>query len=139
MDNQFKKSFLLLMEKKQRDIEKNKLKIIRDIASEKINGEETCSHTFKCESFSFLQQSNSPEKYFVIERWRRIKIIGEPASKDLKEGDIEYRISYYIISRKPSSLKKGQWVFGQYSPMIGHQDLFALLDLAKSEKTILFS
>lgn len=133
MKNALQESFLKLMEKNRRT---NKTKSIRDIGSKKTEGKEGCVHKFKCEKFTYLQQGNNPEKYFILERWNRINMIGSPQNKQLKIGDIEYRIAYYIVSRKPETKRKGKWVFGQYSPIIGHEDLFKLINLAKLEKTI---
>lgn len=128
-----RESFQKLLEKKRL---LNKIKSVRDIGSKKINGKETCIHKYRCEKFTYLQQSNNPEKFFILERWNRISIVGIPQNKQFKIGDIEYRIAYYILSRKPETKRKGEWVFGQYSPLIGPEDLFNLIELAKFEKTI---
>ena len=136
-ESKFDVAFKFLMNKKQKDIDAGKIKTIRDISSQIINGKQTCTHEFKCEKFTYMQQGNSKEKYFILERWNRIKINGKPAGEELKVGDIEYRFSYYIISRKPNSKRDEKWMFGQFSPLIGHEDLFSLLELAKFEKTIL--
>ena len=130
------KSFKKIIDRRRQEIVDKKTKNIRDVSSKKENGKESCYHVLQCESLTFLKQSNSDEKYFILERWKRIEIIGTPAAKNLKVGDIEYRLCYYIMSRKPETKTPDRWIYGQYSPMISHEDLFKLIELAKSEKTI---
>ena len=47
----------------------------------------------------------------MFERLRRIRIDGTKADPKLKEDDIEYRISYYIVDK--NGTKKDEWAFGQ--------------------------
>lgn len=42
---------------------------------------------------------------------------------------IEYRLTYYMIGHKPG--RRGKWVFGQYSLMLGAEELAALLKEAR--------
>ena len=111
---------------------------IRDINSEELNGQHTCYHIMRRESFTYLEQTNSnKEKYFVIERWIRESIVGLPYNENLKVGDIEYRICYYIISRKPGSERNGKWYFGESCPLIPVNDFERLIKKAKKEKVLL--
>ena len=136
METLLEESFLKLIERRRNEIKEGKTKQIRDVSSKRIDGKDTCYHVMKCEGITFLKQSNSNEKYHIIERWRRIEIVGNPASKELKVGDIEYRFCYYIVSRKPETRRSATWIYGQYSPMISHEDFFNLIELAKAENTI---
>jgi hypothetical protein len=40
-------------------------------------------------------------------------------------GEIEFRLGYYIIGKKPRS--KGKWVWGQFASMMGSEDFKALI------------
>ena len=122
--------FLKLMAKKKEKVVSKRKTAIRDIGV-------VAKHNFICDAFTFLQQSNSPEKYFVFERLIRESILGNQSAKNLKVGDIEYRISYYIVSRKPKSKIFGKWVFGQYCPMIPAEDFENLIAKARKEKVTL--
>ena len=102
MEEDLEEGFLKLMAEKQRKINLKSKTAIRDIG-------EMAKHLFRCEAFVYLQQSNSPEKFFVFERLVRDSIIGMSYAGQLKKGDIEYRISYYIISRKPNAKTFGKW------------------------------
>ena len=123
-------AFFKLMAEKQRKIDLKKKIPIRDIG-------EMAKHNFICEAFTYLQQSNSPEKFFVFERLVRDSIIGTSSATKLKKGDVEYRISYYIVSRKPNAKTFGKWVFGQFCPMIPAEDFEQLIENAKIENIII--
>ena len=45
--------------------------------------------------------------------------------------DVEFRIGYYMIGKKPGRTK-GRWVWAQFAPLIGGGDLKALI--RKAEK-----
>ena len=46
-----------------------------------------------------------------------------------KDQRIEYRFTYYMLGFKPS--RRGRWVFGQYSLMLGARELAKLLKEAR--------
>ena len=127
-----KEAFKKLMHEKREKIKKGKLIIIDDI-------NRIAKHEFECKDFVEMEQSNNPEKYFIFERLERVSINGIPYNKKLKKGDIEYRISYYIVSRKnPENLKHyGKWRHGQNSLMIPSNDFTKLIELAKTKKVLL--
>ena len=89
------------------------------------------------EAWTFLPQHNlANDKVFIFERLRMAKHEGELAFKSTwKEGNIEYRIGYFI--RGKIGRTKGRWVWGQYCPLIPHKDLNNLFEKAKREKVIL--
>ena len=90
------------------------------------------------EAWTFLPQHNlEHDKVFVFERLRMERIEGgEIAFKSSwAEGNIEYRIGYYI--RGKIKRAKDKWVWGQYCPLIPHKDLLSLFLKAKTEKVIL--
>lgn len=93
---------------------------------------------FIVEAASFLKCKDLEQKVFVFERLRILKPEKEVVF-DIPwyEGKVEYRIGYYIVGQNGN--KKNRWTWGQFCPMIGHEDLFNLLELAKAEKTILTS
>lgn len=122
--------FLELMEKKKSQVSKKKIKKIRDIGDK-------AKHNFICEAFTYMQQSNNPEKYFIFERLIRESIAGTTHEKKLKKGSREYRISYYIVSRKLKTKTPNKWVFGQSCAMIPIIDFNNLLIKAKKEKVLL--
>jgi hypothetical protein len=122
------KSFLELMEKKKERIAKNKPISMKDIGRKG-------HHIFECEAFTYLQQHNSAEKYFIFERLKRIRIDCTISNLKLKEGDIEYRISYYIVGK--NGTKKCKWTFGQFCPTIPSKDFDKLIEKAKKDKVII--
>ena len=69
------------------------------------------------------QQSDAPQKYFVLDvikaSWKK---------------EVELRIGYYILGKKPKVLNK--WVWGQYCPLIPKHDLKMLLKKAKQKGLI---
>ena len=115
------------IEKKNHDFTNNPVIKVKDIGREG-------RHFFHREAWTFMVQSNLPEKVFVIERLRKESTDGALAYGNWKKGDIEYRIGYYIIGRIGRA--KGKWVWGQFSPMIPAEDLTALLKKARQEGVI---
>ncbi len=92
-------------------------------------------HRFVREAWTFMQQHNLDEKVFVIERLRKIKYEGRLARRKVfREGDIEYRIGYFIVGR--IGHMRGRWAWGQFCPLIPARDLKILLNKAKRERTI---
>jgi hypothetical protein len=122
------KSFLELIEKKKTRIATNKPISMKDIGRKGY-------HIFECEAFTYIQQHNNPEKYFMFERLKKIRIDGTKLNPKLKEGDIEYRISYYIVGK--NGTKKDKWTFGQYCPTIPPNDFQKLIEKAKEDKVII--
>lgn len=92
-------------------------------------------YIFKVESRTFMQQHNLIEKVFVVERLRRVRSEGKTSHDKLKNGEIEYRIGYYMIGKNGN--KKGKWTWGQYCPMIPQEDFWKLITKAKDEGTII--
>jgi hypothetical protein len=122
------KSFLELIEKKKKRIAANKTISMKDIGRKG-------HHIFECEAFTYSQQHNSVEKYFMFERLKRIRIDGTKSNPKLKEADIEYRISYYIVGK--NGTKKDKWTFGQFCPTIPPKDFDELIEKAKKDKVII--
>ena len=102
MTNSLEQSFLELIEKKRKRIASKKTISMKDIGRKG-------HHIFECEAFTYLQQHNSPEKYFMFERLKRLRIDGAKSNPKLKEADIEYRISYYIVGK--NGTKKNKWKY----------------------------
>ena len=72
---------------------------------------------FLIEDIEIFAQNNLIEKAFVIERLRRITTEGSLLyPKASKKGHIEFRISYFIVTRNKN------WGFGQYCPFIPLND-----------------
>ena len=111
---------------------------IRDITSKSISEKNSCYYVMNRVAFTYIEQSKTnKEKYFMFERWVRIKIIGIPYNKELKEGDVEYRICYYIMSRNPNSKRYGKWIFGESCPMLPIEDYNKLIKKAQEKKVII--
>lgn len=127
MNKDLKQAFLELIKKKEKRILSNKTISMKDIGRKG-------HHIFECEAFTYLQQHNSPEKYFMFERLKRIRIDGTKANPKLKVTDIEYRISYYIVGK--NGTKKDKWFFGQFCPTIPPKDFDKLIEKAKKDKVI---
>lgn len=90
---------------------------------------------FVREAWTFLVQSNLSEKVFIIERLRKELTKGKIIHQSSwNKGDIEYRIGYFIIGKIGKTRER--WVWGQFCPLIPHQDLISLLDKAKKDGTI---
>ena len=85
------------------------------------------------EAWTFLPQSNLPNKVLILERLRKEKFTGKLAYP-FKIGAIDYRIAYFIVSK--AGRTKGKWVWGQFCPMIPRQDFLQLIKKAKKEKTV---
>lgn len=84
------------------------------------------------EAVTMRAQSNYPEKVFMVERMRLVKVEGRQLrTGGAKVGDREYRFGYYTVSRTD------KWWWGQFSIFIPAPDLDALLELARREETIL--
>jgi hypothetical protein len=93
-------------------------------------------HRFAREAWTFMPQHHLPEKVFVIERLRKIKFEGRLARHAVfREGDIEYRIGYFIVGR--NGQMRGRWIWGQFCPLIPRRDFGRLLRTAKQEGTII--
>jgi hypothetical protein len=90
---------------------------------------------FYREAWTFLPQSDNPEKVFIIERLRKEYRKGELAHDSWKQGDIEYRIGYYLIGKNGNRI--GKWIWGQFCPLIPAVDLPLLLNKAGEEGTII--
>lgn len=71
----------------------------------------------------------------MIERLRRAEIIGRTIHKEIKIGDVEYRIGYYIVGHIGRANSK--WVWGQFCPLIPQKDFDKLIQKARKEKTII--
>lgn len=113
---------------KQFEAERQKQTVVlefKDIAREG-------THRYVREAWTFFPQSNlSEDKVLVIERLRYVGSEGRVHfGGGATGGEVEYRFSYFI--RRPA----GNWVFGQYAPLIPAEDLEPLLAKARSEGTI---
>ncbi len=114
--------------KKNKDFDKNPVIMVKDIGREG-------KHYFHREAWTFAVQSDLPEKVFVIERLRKESTEGTLAYSNWRKGDIEYRIGYYIVGRIGKA--RGNWIWGQFCPMIPARDLITLLEQAKKEGVII--
>lgn len=93
-------------------------------------------HGWVREAWTWHVQHNYPEKVLVIERLRSLGVTGERSvTAGAELGDIEYRFGYYIVGRIGRAA--GRWTWGQFSPLIPHEDLAGLLAKARSEGTLL--
>jgi hypothetical protein len=86
------KSFNEFIDKKQKKIADKKSIKMKDISRKG-------DHFFECEAFTYLRQHNGQDKCFFFERLRRIEVKGTKANPLTRIGDIEYRISYYIVGK----------------------------------------
>lgn len=97
------------------------------------------SRTYKIiwerEAFTFMLQTNYPEKVFVIERLRKEEFVEGKPQGHQEKGAIEYRIGYYIVGKIGRA--KDKWVWGQFCPLIPVEDFEKLIQKAKQDKTIL--
>jgi hypothetical protein len=93
------------------------------------------SHRFKRAAWTFMVQHNLKNKVFIIERLEREEFIGENTHQDLKIGDVEYRIGYYIVGKIGKANSK--WVWGQFCPLIPIEDFNKLIEKARQEGTLL--
>lgn len=116
------------IDKKNEEFKKIAIRPFKDISRKGKQG-------FKREAWTFMVQHNLKDKVFVIERLRREEFIGENTHPDLKIGDIEYRLGYYIVGQ--IGKKKNKWVWGQFCPLIPSEDFNRLLEKARTEGTLL--
>jgi len=114
--------------RKNEEFKKTALKPFKDISRKG-------RQEFKREAWTFMVQHNLKDKVFVIERLRREKFIGKATHPDLKIGDIEYRIGYYIVGKIGRNNNK--WVWGQFCPLIPVEDFNCLIEKARAEGTLL--
>ncbi|MEI8006997.1 MAG: hypothetical protein WCI48_12385 [Bacteroidota bacterium] len=86
------------------------------------------------EAVTFMKQSDTANKIFVIER---MKMISQDPGCITKRprGYSQYRIGYYVIGQIGN--KKGKWTWGQYCPHIPLDDFWLLIEKATREGTIL--
>lgn len=63
-------------------------------------------------------QSKEPSKMICLQKIR------------FDNGEIQYRLCYYIIGKKPG--RKGKWVFGQFATFLPEVDLRAILAEARA-------
>lgn len=92
-------------------------------------------HIFKRKAWTLMVQHNLCEKVFILERLEKIDQIEPITHKELKIGDIEYRIGYFMLGK--IGRMNGRWTWGQYCPMIPQKDFSKLLEKAKQDKTII--
>ena len=130
MKKELKKSFLALMDKKQKRND-DEINFLMTNEGDKIK------HGFVCDKFIYQQETNNPEKYFIFERLVRKNIIREGYDEKLKKGDVEYRIVSYIVSRIPKSKNTIKWVFIDSSPLIPHKEFDKLTAKAKKKNVFL--
>ena len=91
--------------------------------------------TWHRRAWTFMPQTNMPEKVFVIERLERGTPEGVITHAQARVGDIEYRIGYYIVGRIGRA--NDRWAWRQFCPLIPAEDLEPLLAKARKEGTIL--
>ncbi len=92
------------------------------------------SFFFVREAWTFMAQHNFDEKVFVVERPRKEGREGSLA-REFRDGEIEYRIGYFIIGK--NGKLRDRWAWGQFCPLIPAQDLRKLVEKAEREGTIL--
>jgi hypothetical protein len=126
MNIKLEKSLLELIERKKKKTSSKKSIKMKDIGRK-------AYHFFECEAFTYLRRDGA-DKCFFFERLRRIEVRGTKANPHTKVGDIEYRISYYIVGKNGN--KKDRWTFGQFCPTISVEDFPILIEKAKSEGII---
>ena len=90
---------------------------------------------FLREAWTFMPQHNLQEKIFIVERFKRMKIVRPVSHENLKVGEVEYRIGYYMIGKNGN--KRGKWTWGESCAIIPKEDFDVLIAKAKKEKTIL--
>ncbi len=90
---------------------------------------------FRRVAWTFMPQTNLDKKVFVVERFIKEKKEGEHAYDGWEEGGVEYRFGYFIVGQIGRA--KDKWIWGQFCPIIPHEDLEKLLKKSKKEKTIL--
>jgi len=90
---------------------------------------------FLKEGWTFMEQHNLNQKIFIVERFRRKNIIKPVTHGNLKLGEVEYRVGYYMVGKNGNKIDK--WTWGESCPIIPKEDFNKLINLAKKEKTIL--
>lgn len=93
------------------------------------------SHYFIREAWTFMPQSDLPQKVFILERLRKEIKEGEHAYPNWRKGDIEYRFGYYMVGKIGKA--NDRWIWGQFCPIIPKEDLGKLLSIAREEKTLI--
>jgi hypothetical protein len=127
-------------------ISQRKLKIENDlqIKMKDIGGDTKRDFTIEASTFlicKHLSSEGQPFKIFIFERLRAQKPDGKvsyntwESKKNAKYPNIEYRFGYFIIGK--NGKRAGRWTWGQFCPMIGHNDFINLIDLAHEEGVIL--
>jgi len=90
---------------------------------------------WKCEACTFMQQSDYPEKVFVVERLRYMRDEGSLPPWPPDFDHCQYRIGYFIVAKVGK--RQGNWWWGQYCPFIPSRDFHQLIKKAEQEGTIL--
>ena len=83
---------------------------------------------FVREKWAFVPASNLPQrKVFVVEKLRKVKPTGKLAyKKSWRDGEIEYRVGYYIVGRIGRA--KNKWIWGQFCPIIPAADWWRITE-----------
>jgi len=111
----------------EQELKKNKSVSMKDIGREgKLK--------FVREKWYFLPASNLPKtKVFVVEKLRKLKSEGKLAyKKSWREGEVEYRVGYYIVGRIGRARDK--WIWGQFCPIIPVKDLRKIIEWVETTK-----
>lgn len=74
----------------------------------------------------YVHQRNYPKKIITLEKLTRIS----KGVDELKKGDVEYRISYFICI----NLKNNKWKRSAFHPLVPDRDLGELFKKAKTDK-----
>ncbi len=108
----------------KKELEKNKQVSMKDIGRRG-------TLKFIREKWFFLPATNLPNaKVFRIEKLRKAKAEGELAYPEAwREGDVEYRVGYYMIGKIGRA--KNKWVWGQFCPIIPVGDLEKIIKQIK--------
>jgi len=127
-----------MTESAQEFIKRKEIQFKKNLEKGKLIGMKAISregkHGYLREAWTFMAQHNLKEKVFIIERLRRMEIKGKTVHKNIKIGDVEYRIGYYIVGHIRKA--KGRWMWGQFCPLVPQQDFNKLMKKAQKEKTI---
>jgi hypothetical protein len=76
----------------------------------------------------FLAPSNK-KKLFRVQR------LCLDDGRGLDDGHTEFRICYYMVAHKPRT--KGRWAFGQFAPMMTHDELRTLVEEVRGKGWLL--
>jgi hypothetical protein len=85
--------------------------------------------------WAVMAQSNYPDKVLVIEQLQRYSSQGKLAARAKRRvGEIQYRMSYFVIAK--TGQRAGKWTFSGpgSAPMIPEADLGPLLKLARRDR-----